>query len=29
VFELADIAEAHRYLEGNTQLGKVVVTAKG
>lgn len=29
VFELADIVEAHRYLEGNTQLGKVVVTAKG
>lgn len=29
VFELADIVEAHRYLEGNTQMGKVVVTAKG
>lgn len=29
VFELGDIVEAHRYLEGNTQLGKVVVTAKG
>lgn len=29
VFKLEDIAEAHRYLEGNTQMGKVVVTAKG
>lgn len=29
VFELADIVEAHRYLESNSQLGKVVVTAKG
>lgn len=29
VFELGEIVEAHRYLEGNTQMGKVVVTAKG
>lgn len=29
VFKLEDIVEAHRYLEGNTQMGKVVVTAKG
>ena len=25
-FELADIAEAHRYLESNVQFGKIVVT---
>jgi NADPH:quinone reductase-like Zn-dependent oxidoreductase len=25
-FELAEIAEAHRYLESNAQLGKIVVT---
>lgn len=25
-FKLAEIAEAHRYLEGNTQVGKVVVS---
>lgn len=25
-FELADIAEAHRYLESNAQVGKIVVT---
>ncbi|TDB73887.1 zinc-binding dehydrogenase [Micromonospora sp. KC721] len=25
-FELADIVEAHRYLESNTQSGKIVVT---
>ena len=29
VFKLEDIVEAHRYLESNAQLGKVVVTAKG
>ena len=29
VFELGDIVEAHRYLESNAQMGKVVVTAKG
>ncbi len=28
-FDLADIAEAHRYLEGNAQFGKVVVTVGG
>ncbi|WP_206785332.1 zinc-dependent alcohol dehydrogenase family protein [Amycolatopsis sp. MtRt-6] len=28
-FDLADIAEAHRYLEANGQFGKVVVTAGG
>ncbi|MFG1948643.1 zinc-dependent alcohol dehydrogenase family protein [Nonomuraea sp. NPDC048826] len=27
-FDLADIAEAHRYLESNTQVGKVVVTVQ-
>ncbi|MDJ1130690.1 zinc-dependent alcohol dehydrogenase family protein [Streptomyces iconiensis] len=26
VFELADIVEAHRYLESNTQVGKIVAT---
>jgi NADPH:quinone reductase-like Zn-dependent oxidoreductase len=26
-FRLEDIAEAHRYLESNQQIGKVVVTA--
>lgn len=26
VFELDDIVEAHRYLESNTQVGKIVVT---
>jgi NADPH:quinone reductase-like Zn-dependent oxidoreductase len=25
-FDLADIAEAHRYLESNQQFGKIVVT---
>jgi NADPH:quinone reductase-like Zn-dependent oxidoreductase len=25
VFELSDIAAAHRYLEGNTQIGKILV----
>jgi NADPH:quinone reductase-like Zn-dependent oxidoreductase len=25
-FDLAEIAEAHRYLEGSTQIGKIVVT---
>jgi NADPH:quinone reductase-like Zn-dependent oxidoreductase len=25
-FELADITSAHRYLESNVQVGKVVVT---
>lgn len=29
VFKLEEIVEAHRYLESNAQLGKVVVTAKG
>lgn len=29
VFKLEDIVEAHRFLEGNTQMGKIVVTAKG
>ncbi|MFI7277901.1 zinc-dependent alcohol dehydrogenase family protein [Streptomyces sp. NPDC049879] len=28
VFDLADIAEAHRYLESNAQVGKVVVTVR-
>lgn len=28
VFKLEEIVEAHRYLESNAQLGKVVVTAK-
>ncbi len=26
VFELNDIVEAHRYLESNQQMGKIVVT---
>ena len=26
VFAFADIAEAHRYLESNAQVGKIVVT---
>jgi NADPH:quinone reductase-like Zn-dependent oxidoreductase len=25
-FDLADIVEAHRYLESNAQIGKIVVT---
>ncbi|MFJ5846426.1 zinc-dependent alcohol dehydrogenase family protein [Streptomyces sp. NPDC092903] len=25
-FDLADIADAHRYMEGNSQIGKIVVT---
>ncbi|MFC7107638.1 zinc-binding dehydrogenase [Nonomuraea rubra] len=25
-FELEEIAEAHRYLESNAQVGKIVVT---
>lgn len=29
VFKLEEIVEAHRYLESNAQIGKVVVTAKG
>lgn len=29
VFALEDIVAAHRYLESNQQMGKVVVTAKG
>ena len=29
VFKLEEIVAAHRYLESNAQLGKVVVTAKG
>ena len=28
-FDLADIAEAHRYLEASGQFGKVVVTTRG
>ena len=28
VFELKDIAEAHRYLESNAQFGKIVVKAR-
>ncbi|MGK3200767.1 zinc-binding dehydrogenase [Amycolatopsis sp. MEPSY49] len=28
-FDLADVAESHRYLEANGQFGKVVVTAGG
>ena len=28
-FDLADIAEAHRYLGANGQFGKVVVTVGG
>ncbi|WP_052848733.1 zinc-dependent alcohol dehydrogenase family protein [Streptomyces avicenniae] len=27
-FDLADIAEAHRYLESNAQVGKIVVTVR-
>jgi NADPH:quinone reductase len=26
-FPLAEIVEAHRYLESNQQIGKIVVTA--
>jgi len=29
VYDLTDIAEAHRYLEANGQFGKVEVTAGG
>jgi NADPH:quinone reductase-like Zn-dependent oxidoreductase len=29
VFDLADIVAAHRYLESNAQVGKIVVTAGG
>ena len=25
-FRLSDIVEAHRYMESNTQIGKIVVT---
>lgn len=28
-FELADIANAHRYMESNQQVGKIVVTTQG
>ncbi|MFI7611145.1 zinc-binding dehydrogenase [Nonomuraea terrae] len=28
IFELADIAEAHRYMESNTQIGKIVVVVR-
>ncbi|NUR92244.1 MAG: zinc-binding dehydrogenase, partial [Nonomuraea sp.] len=27
-FDLADIVQAHRHLESNTQLGKIVVTVQ-
>lgn len=27
-FDLADIVEAHRYLESNAQVGKIVVTVR-
>ncbi len=27
-FDLVDIVEAHRYLEANNQLGKIVVTVQ-
>ncbi|MFC4121475.1 zinc-binding dehydrogenase [Nonomuraea zeae] len=27
-FDLADVAEAHRHLESNTQFGKIVVTVR-
>jgi NADPH:quinone reductase len=28
-FDLSEIAEAHRYLEANTHIGKIVVTTRG
>lgn len=28
-FDITEIAQAHRYLEGNTQVGKVLVTTSG
>lgn len=27
-FDLTDIAEAHRYMEANGQIGKIVVTVQ-